>query len=298
MNDILSMQKVDKVFTKKTGRPVKALSRVNLTVRQGDFVAVKGPSGSGKTTLLNVLGLLDKPSTGKVVVDGIDVSRMNERELCDVRAGKIGFVFQSFNLLPILNAVENVELPMELFESSAEVRRKRAKNLLKLVGLKKRIYHKPGELSAGEKQRVAIARAMANRPAIILADEPTGNLDSRTSRQIMQLMSKLNDEKGTTIIVVTHDPAVARMARRIIKMRDGKISTISECGGADDEVRKVANKLDLLHNDVKKLFSVGFDDTDKILDLTETALEENGKFKNREIKRIMNRVNRYIRRKS
>jgi len=298
MNDILSMQKVEKVFTKKTGRPVKALSRVNLTVRQGDFVAVKGPSGSGKTTLLNVLGLLDKPSTGKVVVDGIDVSRMNERELCDVRAGKIGFVFQSFNLLPILNAVENVELPMELFGSSAEVRRKRAKNLLKLVGLKKRMFHKPGELSAGEKQRVAIARAMANRPAIILADEPTGNLDSRTSRQIMQLMSKLNDEKGTTIIVVTHDPAVAKMARRIIKMRDGKISTISECGGADDEVRKVANKLDLLHNDVKKLFSAGFDDTEKILDLTETALEENGKFKNREIKRIMNRVNRYIRRKS
>ena len=183
---VLETEKLDKFF-KLGGREVRALSDVNLQVKRGEFVSVMGPSGSGKTTLLNMLGCLDKPTHGKVVLDGVDVTRVPEKKLYEIRRNKIGFIFQNFNLLPYLNAIENVELPMEGTGKSKDERRNRARELLKMVGLSERGEHRPHRLSAGEQQRVAIARALANNPAIILADEPTGNLDQKTGTRNRQI---------------------------------------------------------------------------------------------------------------
>ncbi|MGC8940315.1 MAG: ABC transporter ATP-binding protein [Candidatus Bathyarchaeia archaeon] len=190
---VLETEKLDKIY-KLGGRSIRALSDVNLKVKRGDFVSIMGPSGSGKTTLLNILGCLDRPTSGKVILDGADVTVVLEKELYKIRRYKIGFVFQTFNLLPYLSAIENVELPMEGTGKSKEEMRKRARELLKIVGLAERENHKPLRLSAGEQQRVAIARALANNPAIILADEPTGNLDSKTGYEIIGLLGKLNRE--------------------------------------------------------------------------------------------------------
>jgi putative ABC transport system ATP-binding protein len=204
-------------------RPVQALTNLNLQVKQGEFIAIMGPSGSGKTTLLNVIGCIDKPSNGQVLLNGIDVAKMPENQLYKIRRDKMGFVFQTFNLLPYLNARENVELPMEGRVKSKSDRKKRASELLATVGLSGRENHRPQRLSAGEQQRVAIARALANNPAFILADEPTGNLDSQNKQEIIKLLAKLNLTQGTTIIMVTHDSQAAHHTERMLLLKDGKI---------------------------------------------------------------------------
>jgi len=209
-------------------RGVKALSNLNLEVKKGEFIAIMGPSGSGKTTLLNVLGCIDKPTSGKVLLDNIDVANMPESQLYKIRRNKIGFVFQSFNLLPYLNARENVELPMENIGKSKTERNARAKELLAMVGLLGREEHLPQRLSQGEQQRVAIARALANDPAIVLADEPTGNLDIKNKQEIVKLLANLNLKEGTTIIMVTHDGHVAAHTERILFLGDGKINKEKE----------------------------------------------------------------------
>jgi len=219
---ILKTEELDKVF-KMGGRTIRALSEVNLQVTKGDFIAIMGPSGSGKTTLLNMLGCLDKPTKGKVILDGADVTKVREKNLYKIRRHKIGFVFQTFNLLPYLNAIENVELPMEGTKKSKDERRTRARELLKLVGLSEREDHRPHRLSAGEQQRVGIATALANNPAIVLADEPTGNLDSKTKYEIIRLLGKLNIDQGTTIVMVTHDSHMAAHAGRMLFLSDGKL---------------------------------------------------------------------------
>jgi len=207
--------------------PVNALRGVNLKVEKGDFLAILGPSGSGKSTLLNMIGALDKPTEGKVFIDGVDVSTLNDNQLADLRRS-IGFVFQFFNLIPRLNAIGNVELPMAVSGLGKNERRKHAEELLETVGLKERMKHKPAELSGGERQRVAIARALANNPEFLLMDEPTGNIDSKTAKEIIGLVKRLNEDEGVTIIMITHDQHLASQAKRIVKMLDGSI--IKEIG--------------------------------------------------------------------
>lgn len=203
------------------GDGVRALDGVNLKICAGEFVAVMGPSGSGKSTLLNILGALDRPTRGVCLVNGQDLAKV--RDLDRFRSKTVGFVFQLHNLIPTLSATENVEVPLQEERMSDVARRKRALHLLELVGLATRVNFMPSQLSGGQRQRVAIARALANEPAIILADEPTGNLDSKSTDEIMDLLRQLNREHGTTFIVVTHNPAVARAADRIVTVRDGKI---------------------------------------------------------------------------
>ena len=223
MSDMaLKTEKMSRVY-KLGGRQVRALSNVNIEIAKGDFVSIMGPSGSGKTTLLNVLGCLDKPTEGKVLLDGVDITSVAEKNLHKTRKHKIGFVFQTFNLMPWLNAIENVELPMEGTGKTKAEMRERAIELLDMVGLSERKEHRPQKLSAGEQQRVAIARALANNPAIVLADEVTGNLDGKTKLEIMKLLGKLNTEQNTTIVIVTHDGQVASMAGRILFLSDGKL---------------------------------------------------------------------------
>jgi len=223
VNDLaLKTENLDKLY-KLGGRQVQALSDVTIEIQKGDFLSIMGPSGSGKTTLLNILGCLDKPTHGEVFLDGKNVTKVPEKDLHKIRKNKIGFMFQTFNLMPWLNAIENVELPMEGTKKSKAERQKRARELLEMVGLSKRIEHRPHKLSAGEQQRVAIARALANNPAIVLADEPTGNLDAKTKYEIMRLLGKLNAEQGTTIIVVTHDNKVGSRTHRMLFLNDGKL---------------------------------------------------------------------------
>jgi putative ABC transport system ATP-binding protein len=202
--------------------PVDALRGVNLKVESGDFLAILGPSGSGKSTLLNLVGALDKPTEGSMLIEGTDISTLNDDQLADLRR-RIGFVFQFFNLIPRFNARENVELSMSIAGLSRAERRKRAEGLLETVGLKERMNHKPTELSGGEQQRVAIARALANDPKFFLMDEPTGNIDSKTATEIISLIKKLNEEKAVTIIMVTHDERLASQSKRIVQMFDGLI---------------------------------------------------------------------------
>ena len=222
MDELITTKKLSKVY-KMEGYQVDALNKVSLTIRKGDFIALQGPSGSGKTTLLNLFGCLDSPSSGTLNINKMDVSTMNEAQLRDIRGKNIGYIFQNFNLLPILNAVENVELPMEHTIKNKSERREKALELLKMVGLEDRANHRVNLLSGGEKQRVSIARSMANSPPIILADEPTGNLDSNTGMEIMKLLQTLNKKFQTTIIMVTHDNTMAEMTQKILYLRDGKI---------------------------------------------------------------------------
>ena len=209
----------------KTEMPV--LHGIDLTIGAGEMVAIMGPSGSGKSTLMNILGCLDVPSTGHYELDGTDVSKLSKRELAKVRGSKIGFVFQSFNLIPRTDAMRNVELP--LVYNGVRGRRKRAQAALERVGLGERLRHMPSELSGGQKQRVAIARALINVPSIVLADEPTGALDSKSSAEIMELLIELNDH-GCTMVVITHEEEIAEFAKRIVRLRDGVI-------GSDEQVR-------------------------------------------------------------
>lgn len=201
---------------------VAALKGISFAVEKGDFVAVIGASGSGKSTLMNIIGCLDRPTKGEYILDGVVTSGMNDDQLAFVRNKKIGFVFQSFNLLPRFNALHNVELPMIYGKRNTEERRNLAKSALTRVGLADRMDHKPNELSGGQKQRVAIARALVNQPAILLADEPTGNLDSSSTTEIMDIFKRLNNE-GVTIVIVTHEHDIAEQAKRIVTFKDGQI---------------------------------------------------------------------------
>lgn len=201
---------------------VHALRGVDMTIHPGEFVAIMGSSGSGKSTFMNMLGCLDKPSNGRYLLEGTDVAQLNKKQLAEIRNRKLGFVFQGFNLLSRTTALENVELPTLYAHMDKGIRLARAKEVLEMVGLGERLDHFPSQLSGGQQQRVAIARALVNRPSILLADEPTGNLDSRTSVEIMQIFQELND-KGLTIVLVTHETDIAQYAKRIVVFRDGKI---------------------------------------------------------------------------
>jgi putative ABC transport system ATP-binding protein len=220
----LVVEAVDLKKTYMLGKiPVQALRGVNLKVESGDFLSILGPSGSGKSTLLNLIGALDKPTSGKMLIDGVDVSTLSDNQLAQLRL-RIGFVFQFFNLIPRFTARDNVELSMSILGRSKAERKKRAEELLITVGLKDRINHKPTELSGGQQQRVAIARALANDPRFLLMDEPTGNIDSKTAEEVMNLVKKIN-EKGVTIIMVTHDQRLASEAKRTVQMIDGVITS-------------------------------------------------------------------------
>jgi putative ABC transport system ATP-binding protein len=220
----LVVEAVDLKKTYMLGKiPVQALRGVNLKVESGDFLSILGPSGSGKSTLLNLIGALDKPTSGKMLIDGVDISTLNDNQLAKLRL-RIGFVFQFFNLIPRFTAKDNVELAMSINGRSKAERKKRAEELLETVGLKDRINHKPTELSGGQQQRVAIARALANDPRFLLMDEPTGNIDSKTAEEVMSLVKKIN-EKGVTIIMVTHDQRLASEAKRTVQMIDGVITS-------------------------------------------------------------------------
>lgn len=219
---IIQLEQVKKVY-KMDGVETHALRGVDLSIKRNDFVAIMGPSGSGKSTLLHMVGALDKPSSGKIILDGKDISKLKESDLARLRGRKIGFVFQFFNLHPTLTALENIELPMIIIEKDKTERRKKAFNLLKAVGLEKRAEHFPSQLSGGETQRVAIARALANDPEIILADEPTGNLDTKTEAEIMKFLLKLQKEKQMTVAVITHEHEIAQYAKKVVHLVDGKI---------------------------------------------------------------------------
>lgn len=218
---ILQIRDLEKVYMQ--GKvSVKALDGVSLTLEKGEFVSVVGPSGSGKSTLLSLIGLLDNATSGSIILDGVDVTRIKERLKPRIRREKIGFVFQHFNLIPTLTALGNVDIAMRFTRTPRKERHRRAVELLTLMGLEERMHHRPSELSGGEQQRVAIARALANRPSLILADEPTGEVDTRTRDNIVSILKKLS-ESGIKVIIVTHDPEVASATCRIVKMRDGQI---------------------------------------------------------------------------
>ena len=224
MNDIIiELQNVKKIY-KMDGVETHALRGVDLKIKRKEFVAIMGPSGSGKSTLLHMVGALDRPTNGKIMLDGFDISTLKESDLARLRGKKIGFIFQFYNLHPNLTALENIELPMIIAETKKEVRKKKALNLLKAVGLENRADHLPSQLSGGEHQRVAIARALANDPEIILADEPTGNLDTKTEADIMKFLMKLQKERQMTVAVITHEKEIADYAERIIHIVDGKIA--------------------------------------------------------------------------
>jgi len=218
---LISLSHISKIY--QSGEvEVKALDDISFEVEKGEFVAIMGPSGSGKSTLMHILGLLDRPTSGKYLLEGMDTSKFSDEELAKIRNKKIGFVFQFFNLLPRTTALRNVMIPMIYGGVKPQEREKKARQLLEAVGLGKRIYHTSSQLSGGEQQRVAIARALAMNPAIILADEPTGNIATNQAQEVMKIFQKLNKE-GHTIVLITHEPDIAEYAKRIISLRDGKI---------------------------------------------------------------------------
>jgi putative ABC transport system ATP-binding protein len=222
MSELIQIREVTKVY--RTGDlMVRALRGVTVNVQRGEFVALMGPSGSGKSTFLNIVGCLDRPTSGSYLLDGLDVGRLSRNQLAGLRNAKIGFVFQNFNLLQRTSAIDNVELPMLYWRGPAVDRRRRATDALNMVGLSEYASHRPNQLSGGQQQRVAIARSLVNQPEIILADEPTGALDSRTSIEIMAIFQRLNRGSGITLMMVTHEPDIAAHAGRIIRFRDGKV---------------------------------------------------------------------------
>ena len=221
MKPAVETKKLRKIYN-SYGVITKALDGVDIKIEKGEFVVIIGPSGSGKSTLLNIIGALDLPSEGSVFIDGIEMTKLNTKQLAALRNQKVGFIFQSFNLVQRLTAIENVELPMIIFGQGKD-RRKKAYELLKMVGLEERWNNKPYQMSGGEQQRVAIARSLANRPAIIFGDEPTGNLDTKTTSDITNLLKDLNKNTKTTLVIITHDLDIAKQADRIITIRDGKV---------------------------------------------------------------------------
>jgi len=219
--EIIKLQNVCKNY-QMGNSVIKAACKINLAIKKGDFIAIVGPSGSGKSTMMNLVGALDLASEGEIFLDGQDIEHLEESDLAQIRGRKIGFIFQTFNLIPTLTALGNVMLPMMFQDYTEDERQERGRKLLKDLGMENRLEHLPAELSGGERQRVAIARALANDPEVILADEPTGNLDSKTGNDVMEILKNLN-KQGKTIIMVTHDMEKAKMANKIIKLRDGGI---------------------------------------------------------------------------
>lgn len=220
---MIELKNVSKVY-ELGGEKITALDGVNLKVDKGDSIAIMGPSGSGKSTLANIIGGLDIPDSGQVLVDGADISKVSDKVLSEYRNKKIGFIFQTFNLQPNYTALENVQIPLIFSGIGTSERKKRAIECLRAVGLEDRMKHRPNQLSGGQRQRVCIARALANNPEVIIADEPTGNLDSKKGQEIVEILKNLNQKAGITIIVITHDPDVAKMAKRVIRIHDGRIS--------------------------------------------------------------------------
>jgi len=223
--NIIQVSNLTKTYQKGGTNEIKAVDNVSLDVKEGEFLTILGPSGSGKTTLLNIIGGLDKPTSGKVIVDGLEVSKLNENELVNLRRTKIGFVFQAFNLIPTFSAIENIEAALAPTNMPKNKQTERATELLELVGLQNRSNHLPSELSAGEQQRIAIARAFANNPKVVLLDEPTGNLDTTTGKEILDLCHKASKDKGQTVVAVTHAEYVKNYTNRLLLMRDGKLLT-------------------------------------------------------------------------
>lgn len=223
MKSIVKMDDVWKRYQMGRAGGLTVLKEINIDIKQGEFVAITGPSGSGKSTMMHLVGALDVPSYGKVYLDEKDISRVSESSLSLLRSKKIGFIFQQFNLIPTLNALQNVMLSMELIDVPEEKAKKRAEALLKMLGLGERMHHKPSELSGGQQQRVAIARSLANNPEVILADEPTGNLDSKTGTFVMDFLGEMHEKYGKTIILVTHDLDLVHYAKRVIHIKDGRI---------------------------------------------------------------------------
>jgi putative ABC transport system ATP-binding protein len=221
--EIIRMTGIVKNYFIGTPNELHILKGINLTVREGEFLSIVGASGSGKSTLMNMIGVLDRPTSGTYVLDGVPVSDMSDNAMSDVRNRKIGFVFQTFNLIPRSNALKNVELPMLYAGVDSRTRTRRAAELLEMVGMGDRMRHRPNELSGGQKQRVAIARALANDPPILLADEPTGALDSATGRMVMDLFHRVHRKDGKTVVLITHNPALAAETDRIVTLRDGEI---------------------------------------------------------------------------
>jgi len=222
LKTVLKLENVSKTYMMGEV-PVPALKGINFEVNSEDFTVILGTSGSGKTTLLNIIALLDRPTEGTVFVDELDASELDDKELANLRLKKFGFMFQTFQLVPWLTALKNVEVPLTIAEVTREEREERAKDLLNLVGLTERMNHRPLQLSGGEQQRVAVARALVNNPEVIVADEPTGNLDSKTGMEIVSLLHKLNDEKKVTIVIVTHDVTIASKAKRTVYLKDGMV---------------------------------------------------------------------------
>ena len=227
---ILKLENVWKKYDMGMAEPLVVLKEINLEIKKGEFVAIQGPSGSGKSTMANIVGALDKPSWGTVYLKNKDISEMNESSLAFLRGKTIGFIFQQFNLLPNLSALQNVMLPMEMVDVPEKSAKERAEHLLKELGLGERMKHRPNELSGGQQQRVAIARSLANNPEIILADEPTGNLDSKTGTFVMDFLGKINQE-GKTIILITHDVELIKYSKRIVHIKDGRIVSDTKNGG-------------------------------------------------------------------
>jgi putative ABC transport system ATP-binding protein len=221
LEDVTRVYQVGEVDT-------RALRGLTLAIEEGEFTAIVGPSGSGKTTVLQMMGCLDRPTSGAVQVNGQDVTHLNDNQRADLRKGTIGFIFQFFALIPVLTAYENVELPLLLTGNGDKARRERVNELLEAVGLSDRARHRPDQLSGGEKQRVAVARALAVNPVLVLADEPTANLDTKNGNQVMEIMEHLNEETGTTFVFATHDPRVIPFARRVVTLRDGRVSENSK----------------------------------------------------------------------
>jgi len=223
VDTVIEMKDIVKSFFIGTPNELQALKKINMTIKKGEFVSVIGQSGSGKSTLMNIIGALDRPTSGEYILDDADICRLSDNDLSDIRNQKIGFVFQTFNLIPRSNALRNVEIPMLYNGVSSSKRVSRAKELLDMVGMSERMNHLPNELSGGQKQRVAIARSMANNPSIILADEPTGALDSQTGRMVMDIFHRLHKEEGKTIVLITHNAELADETERIITIKDGEI---------------------------------------------------------------------------
>jgi putative ABC transport system ATP-binding protein len=224
MSDIV-LKELSKIYEEGDSEEVRAVNGIDLEIEKGEFLAIVGPSGSGKSTLLNLVGCLDVPTSGHVYIDGVDTQGLGERELTRIRREKVGFVFQEFNLLPVLSALENVELPLHYLKVGAREREERAREALEMVGLTQRAKNRPTQLSGGERQRVAIARALVTKPSLVLADEPTGELDTLNTCRIIEVMRDLNEKLSQTFAIVTHDPMVASFMRRVVTLRDGKVES-------------------------------------------------------------------------
>ncbi len=278
MGTIIKLQNIVKKFYIGEPNELEILHGISLEVEDGEFVAIVGPSGSGKSTLMNMIGVLDRPTSGEYFIDGIDVSKADDEELSDIRNQKVGFVFQTYNLIPKVNALKNIELPMLYAGTDRQTRIKRSEELLELVGMADRAKHLPEELSGGQKQRVAIARAMANDPAIILADEPTGALDSKTGRMVMDIFHKLNKEKHKTIVLITHSEELAEETDRIISIKDGEIVDIRKGSGKSAEEKQKEEDEKIINETIKEI-SDTFDELNASIEIEEEKTDSSEEVK-------------------